>query len=146
MITINNWFICALIAMTSFASMTLLIKHLTYEVSAPVILFFLFVFTLLFFTIYLIASGTKPIISNSNLLFIIAAAFFAFLGNYFDVEALRQAPNTGYASAVKSGQIVIITLAAYYIFKDQVLNLTGIIGVLLIVSGVVLLSLQKTLA
>ncbi|MBA3035501.1 MAG: hypothetical protein FP814_03310 [Desulfobacterium sp.] len=63
----------------------------------------------------------------------------AFFVNLFDVEALRLAPNAGYAGAVKAGQILIITFAAYFLFQDQQLTWTGMLGVSLVFLGLLLL-------
>lgn len=52
-----------------------------------------------------------------------------------DVNALRLAPNAGYASAVKSGQILLVTIAAYWLFPDQRITAQGISGIVFIVIG-----------
>ena len=68
------------------------------------------------------------------------AIFAATVGNLCDVEAVKLSPNPGYASALKSGQILIITFASVLLFKDTTLSMQGITGVALVLAGVVLLA------
>lgn len=139
----QSWFIVALIGMLSFAGMALSLKKLTYVLPTSVILLYLFAFTAPVFLIYNIVTGTPLKIDYSALILLLLASMLAFVGNLCDVEALRLAPNAGYASAVKSGQIIVITIAAIFLFKDQRITVSGIIGVLLIFGGVFLLSHQR---
>ena len=133
----------ALIGMFSFACVALTLKRLTYLLPTPTILLYLFVVTSVFYAGHTVAKGMPLKMSQLSFLLIVLASFFAFIGNLCDVEALRLAPNAGYAAAVKSGQIVVITLVSYLLFKDQKLTLTGMLGVLMIFGGVCLLVIQK---
>jgi hypothetical protein len=54
---------------------------------------------------------------------------------------MRLAPNPGYASAIKGSQLVLITIAAYFLFSDVTLTVRGLSGVALILGGVILLAL-----
>ncbi len=139
----QSWFIFALVGMLSFACMALSLKKLTYSLPTSVILLYLFAFTAPVYLMYNVATGTPLKIDYPALFLLILAAMFAFVGNLCDVEALRLAPNAGYASAVKSGQIIVITIAAIFLFKDQRITISGVIGVLLIFCGVFLLSNQR---
>lgn len=139
----QSWFIFALIGMISFACMALSIKKLTYDLPTAVILLYLFAFTTPAYLIYNVATGTPLKINCSALLFLLMASVLAFIGNLCDVEALRLAPNAGYSSAIKSGQIIVITITAFLLFKDQRITLSGLVGVALIFCGVVLLSYQR---
>ena len=137
------WLIFALIGMISFACMALSLKKLTYDLPTSIILLYLFAFTTPIYLIYNVATGTPLKINSTALIFLLLASVFAFIGNLCDVEALRLAPNAGYASAIKSGQIIVITIMAFLLFKDQKITLSGIIGVSLIMGGVFLLSYQR---
>ena len=139
----QSWFVFALTGMLSFACMALSLKKLTYDLPTSVILLYLFAFTTPAYLMYNVATGTPLKIDSSALILLLLASVFAFIGNLCDVEALRLAPNAGYASAVKSGQIIVITVAALLLFKEQIITLSGFIGVSLIVLGVFLLSNQK---
>ncbi|MCG8548969.1 MAG: DMT family transporter [Desulfobacterales bacterium] len=139
----QNWFIFALIGMLSFACMALSLKKLTYNLPTSVILLYLFAFTTPAYLIYNVTTGTPLDINWTALLFLLLASVFAFIGNLCDVEALRLAPNAGYAAAIKSGQIIVITMMAFLLFKDQKITVSGLIGVALIFCGVFLLSYQR---
>jgi len=53
------------------------------------------------------------------------------------------APNAGYATAVKAGQILVVTFVAVLLFPYQEITTQGISGVIFIVVGIGLLALQK---
>lgn len=138
-----SWFLFALTGMLSFACMALSLKKLTYNLPTSVILLYLFAFTTPAYLMYNVVTGTPLKIDSTALILLLLASVFAFIGNLCDVEALRLAPNAGYASAVKSGQIIVITAAALLLFKDQRITLSGFIGVFLIFLGIFLLSNQR---
>ena len=139
----NSWFIYALISMLSFSGMALVLKKLTYMIPTPLILVYVFVFSSVMFISYQLKTAGDLKISLTPLLWILLATGFAFIANIFDLEALKHAPNAGFASAVKAGQILVITFAALYLFEDQKITWTGALGVLLIFCGIGLLAIQK---
>lgn len=138
-----NWFIYALISMLSFSGMALVLKKLTYTLPTSLILVYLFIFSSVMFISYQVKISGDLKINLSAILWLLLAAGLAFVANIFDLEALKHAPNVGFASAVKAGQILVITLAALYLFEDQKITWIGVVGVLLIFSGICLLATQK---
>lgn len=139
----HNWFIYALIGMLSFSGMALVLKKLTYMLPSSLILVYVFFFTALMFVSFQLKTSGDLKVGLTPLLWLLLAAALAFIANIFDLEALKHAPNAGFASAVKAGQILVITLAALFLFEDQKITWTGALGVLLIFSGVGLLATQK---
>ena len=139
----NSWFVYALIGMLSFSGMALVLKKLTYMLPTPLILVYVFTFSAVMFVSYQLKTAGDLKIGLTSLLWVLLAAFLAFVANIFDLEALKHAPNAGFASAVKAGQILVITLAALLLFEDQKITWTGTLGVLLIFSGIGLLAMQK---
>ena len=139
----NSWFVYALIGMLSFSGMALVLKKLTYMLPTPLILVYVFIFSAVMFVSYQLKTAGDLKIGLTPLLWVLLAAFLAFVANIFDLEALKHAPNAGFASAVKAGQILVITLAALLLFEDQKITWTGTLGVLLIFSGIGLLAMQK---
>ncbi len=125
-----------------FACMALLLKRLSLSLDTPLILLYLFAFTTILFFLYSLQGDTNYKIDSSLLILLLVASAFAFAGNYFDLQALSLAPNAGYAAAIKGGQIVLITIGAYYLFKDQSITISGATGVFLIVAGIALLSVE----
>lgn len=139
----NNWFIYALIGMLSFSGMALVLKKLTYMLPSSLILVYVFVFSAVMFVSFQLKTTGELKVGLIPLLWLFLAAALAFVANIFDLEALKHAPNAGFASAVKAGQILVITLAALFLFEDQKITWTGVLGVLFIFSGVGLLATQR---
>ena len=139
----NNWFLMALIGMLSFTGMALTLKKLTYSLPTHLILLYLFVVTSLISLGHNVRLGQSLKIDVKSFLLILLASIFAFFGNICDVEALRLAPNAGYASAVKSGQVLVIMVTAYFLFNEQQISWQGALGVLMIFSGIILLATQR---
>ena len=135
----ENWFFLAFLGMLSFAGMTLVLKQLTFNMPTPLILLYLFASATLLYLVYNLKTGVSLMVSSSSLLLIILAAILTFVANLCDVSAVKLAPNVGYASAVKSGQILVVTVAAYYLFRDQEISWNGVLGTVLIFLGIVFL-------
>jgi drug/metabolite transporter (DMT)-like permease len=139
----HSWFIYALIGMLSFSGMALVLKKLTYILPSSLILVYVFFFTAVMFVSYQLKTAGDLKIGLTPLLWLLLAAGLAFIANIFDLEALKHAPNAGFASAVKAGQILVITLAALFLFEDQKITWTGALGVMFIFGGIGLLALQR---
>jgi drug/metabolite transporter (DMT)-like permease len=143
MIEFSSWLPSALFGMISFACLTLTLKQLSYSVPTAVILAYGFSFTTILFFLQALRQGVSLRISWSVFALIALSSFFGFLANISDVNALRMAPNAGYATAVKAGQILVVTFVAVLLFPDQKISTQGISGVIFIVVGIGLLALQK---
>jgi drug/metabolite transporter (DMT)-like permease len=138
-----SWFVAAVAGMLSFACMSLTLKKLTYLLPTPVVLLYVFAITGTMYLVLGIKRGLQFNVGWQAIGLLGLASLFAFIGNLADLEALRLAPNPGFASAVKAGQIIVITFAALLLFPDQKLTFQGICGVLLVFCGILLLALQK---
>ncbi len=138
-----TWFVAALAGMFSFSCMALILKKLTYTLSTPIILFYVFAFTAVLYLSLSIKQGLKFNVGWQAIILLGMASVLALIGNLGDLQALKLAPNPGYASAVKAAQILVITFAALFIFPDQKLSAQGLFGVLLVASGVALIALQR---
>lgn len=123
--------------------MALVLKKLTYLLPTSLILVYVFVFTAVMFVSYQLKTVGDLKIGLTPLLWLLLAAGLAFVANIFDLEALKHAPNADFASAVKAGQILVITLAALFLFEEQKITWTGALGVMFIFSGIGLLALQR---
>jgi uncharacterized membrane protein len=135
-----TWVLYAICAAISFGAMLLVYKKLLLLGINPLILN-LFVFGITFFGFVLITGVTKTKIdvNASILLLLVLASFFAVVGNFCDVQATKNAPNPGYASAIKSTQIIIITLMAPLLFKSS-LTWPKLTGVILVLIGMIIIS------
>ena len=60
------------------------------------------------------------------------------IGNYFDIEAIKSAPNPGYAQAIKNTNIFVITMfSARYLSSE--FSLHGIAGTAIVFIGIIFL-------
>jgi len=136
----NIWIFYGFGAAISFGCMMLTYKKLLLMNLQPLVLnFFVFGLTFIGFSAWVSISNTPIKISTPMLLFLLLASCFAIMGNYFDVNAVKAAPNPGYSTTLKATQIVIVTLLAPIIF-DSHFNLQKLFGVFLVLSGVFLVS------
>ncbi len=124
--------------------MALLLKRLTMELALPIILAYLFALATLWLFLYSFRGLASYKVSGSLFALLLLASLLAVVANLFDLRALSLAPNAGYAAAIKGGQIILITLGAYFLFKGQSITVTGALGALMIVLGIGLLSIQPS--
>jgi drug/metabolite transporter (DMT)-like permease len=136
-----NWTTSAFIAMISFAMMILIFKKLTGTSMLPeVINFYFFLFSTVAFLIFNILKKTKLDLPINYMYLFILAALVAITANYFSIIAIKFAPNPGYAKAIQSFDVVVITVASIFLFGSEI-TFTKAIGVAFSIIGLILLSL-----
>lgn len=79
--------------------------------------------------VYLLQNNPTAILGYSGF------GLFIFIANMFLFYSIDKSPNPGYARAVKSLNIVFLTLIGYFLFNKQ-LTFEKILGILLILIGV----------
>ena len=137
----NLWILYGLGAALMYACMILTYKKLLLMNINPLLLnLFVFIFVSIGFAAWVTISKTKIELSGWMVLFLIAAAIFSLVGNSLEILSTKGAPNPGYATALKSGQVIIITLAAALIFKSD-MTWYKIVGVATVIGGIVLISI-----
>ncbi len=136
-----NWFILSLITAFSFTVMTLLFRITTDKGLPPLTGFFyiLLVATILF-GFYNFSIKESFIINKNIIIILIIAGIFSFIGNAAGSKALAAAPNPGYAQAVGSFRIVLITFTSIFLFALKP-NILGILGSISVFIGLFLLSM-----
>jgi len=155
-----GWIAYALIANLCFAGMVLLYKKLGHTrvngslLPMPVTLFYLFgIGTILYFIhVSVLYFNSPDVVGNpAALLFntsgvaiwmwvvIIATGVFMYVGNICFIKAVSMAPNPGYAVAIESTKAVLIAVASYFLFSDD-LEWMHSAGVLLCVVGVTVIT------
>lgn len=136
-----NWLAYSFVAMISFVVMILLFKKLTVmEPKTEVINFYFFLFTAVAFFFFAIIKKVQLEFPSKSLPLFILIAIIAVIANYASVSAIRSAPNPGYVRGIQTLEVVIITIAALFLFKSEITPIK-FIGILLSVCGVILLSL-----
>ena len=71
----------------------------------------------------------------SSLLFIFLAGVFAAIGHWVDFEAIKRAPNPGYATAIRNCSILPIIFLSVFIFNSE-LNPWKLAGAVVILAGI----------
>lgn len=137
---IQSWFINGLLTAACFAGMVLAYKKLLLMGIKPLVLnFFLFGLVFIGFLIWnLIEKNDFAAITPKMALFLLVAALFSLLANFFDVHAIKTAPNPGYAATLKSCQIVFIALLSPFLFQSA-LSAYSFIGILFVILGIFLI-------
>ena len=135
-----TWFLYSLGAMISFSGMTLMVRKLASTIHGGVLAMLMLATVTFLYAVSLFIKKVPISLTREQIGFIILAALFSFVGNVCDVESIRMAPNPGYASAVKGGQMVIITIAAYFLFSGVTISIKGLVGIAFVLSGVIILA------
>jgi drug/metabolite transporter (DMT)-like permease len=136
-----SWVLYSIIAMIGFATMILLFKKLTImEPKTEVINFYFFMFTSIAFFLFSTLRKVQLHFPGKSLALFILLAVIAVVANYASVSAIRSAPNPGYVRGIQSFEVVIITIAAFFLFRSEITTVK-VIGMLLSLCGVVLLSI-----
>lgn len=141
----NNWIRYGFVGVVFASVYTLLIKELSASIPAEVFLFYVTTGQLIFFYFIHRNEINKQKYSKNILAFGFVLATLSYLGNHFEIEAVKLAPNLGYVAAVKLGQIVIVTLLGDFITGHKALNSRRLLSVLTICIGLFLISSQKSL-
>lgn len=136
-----TWFIYSLGAMVSFTGLALIMKKLSMTVDSMLGSMLVLVFAALVNCLIGLTKKMNYALTAWEWLMLVTAGACICIGNFLDIEAMRLAPNPGYASAIKGSQLVLITIAACFLFSDVTLSVRGFSGVALILAGVVLLAL-----
>ena len=134
-----GWFIYAIIAMVALTINFLLIKKiLNLGIRSEIVLIYIFGISAIIILIYSVSTKASINISRYVFLFILLAAIFAIIGNFFLFKSMGISPNPGYALAVSGVHILLVAIASIFIFKSDFSLVKGV-GVILAVIGIILL-------
>ena len=138
----QTWVLYGIGSEICFAGMTLVYKKLLSSNINPLVLnLFVFGLTFVGFIVWNTVTKTKIELNTSLFLFLVLASVFALLGNFLDVQAVKDAPNPGYANTLKATQLVLITLIAPLLFNSS-LTWPKLGGVILVLVGGAIVSLS----
>lgn len=137
-----QWYIYSIIAMLSFSAMILLVRKIRDSgFSSMQVNIFLFGFSFIGF----MALGyreAKLVFRNNKIKLFLKLVFFAsvfsLIGNYFDIEAIKIAPNPGYAQAIKNANILVITIFSAR-FLSSNFSFYGFMGAVIVFIGIIFL-------
>ncbi len=140
------WYIYSMLTSFSFVGLYLCIRWLTGKGFAPKqILLFMVGFALLgFFGVT--APSLRHVVNSDNFLgFLAAAAFagiFSSIGHWADFEAIKRAPNPGFATAIRNCSILPVTILSVFLF-DSSFNLLKLLGIFVILVGIIALMIER---
>jgi drug/metabolite transporter (DMT)-like permease len=141
-----SWYIFSILAALSFTGMVLCTRYLGNRgFSSEQILLFILGFA--FFGFFIVNVGTLNTIWESenflSFVFMMAVvSVFIVIINWTGFTAVIKAPNPGFPGAIKGGSALLTTLISVLIFGSS-LNLVELLGILLIISGIALLIIEK---
>jgi len=140
------WYLYSFPTAFSFVGLYLCVKWLTSRGFEPkqILLFMIGCASLGFLGA---AAPSLPTIVRSSELpsFLAAGSFagvFAAIGHWADFEAIKKAPNPGFATAIRSSSILPVTVFSVFLFGSSFHPLK-LIGALLILAGVVALVVER---
>lgn len=135
-----TWLIYTLISVFFTAAMVLIFKKTTMQgVDAAVILFVLFSVAALLYGAHLLVNRTSFNVGGWPLILIVLAAICSYVANLLQVKSIALAPNPGYVFAIVSLNVVLVTVASYFLFSSEITLVRGI-GIMLGIIAVALIS------
>ncbi len=135
-----KWLELSLLSAFLMAGVTLASKYvLARGVKESLLLFWGFVFGAVIMAAYILYKKQPVKAEISSLVLIALVITVALLGNYFFFKAINLAPNPGYAAAISSLNVVIVTVLSLLLFKSELTPIKGL-GVVLAAVSVFLLS------
>lgn len=131
------WYVFSFLALVSLAGMTLCVRALTDRgVPAPHVLFLLVAFVFAgFLAVNIIHPSSvwqSPVLGTFLFAISIAGAT-SVVGNWFGFEAIRRAPNPGYAVAFKNVSVLPVAFLSLSLFGSEwdPIRFLGVLGVLI---------------
>ncbi|MBI4101670.1 MAG: EamA family transporter [Candidatus Nealsonbacteria bacterium] len=140
------WYFYSILSSLSLAGMVLLVRKLTVRgFSSKQILLFLCGFVFFgFLAENLVSPG--PLWQSENvssfLLVMLAAGFFAVIGNWANFESIKRASNPGYPAAIGYTTALPVLLFSVLFFQSE-LSILKFLGVGLVVLGIIFLVFDR---
>ena len=139
-VALMKWFGFSALSAILMALAALASKYvLNRGVKESLLLFWGFIFGALLMAVYMIYKKEPVKIEIAPLAIVILVITVSLLGNYFYFRAINLAPNPGYAAAVSSLNVVVVTVLSLFLFKSELTPIKGL-GVALAAVSVFLLS------
>lgn len=136
-----DWFAYSLIGMVSFALMILLYKKLLLLGLNPTTLN-LYIFGLVFIGLLFVTlkSKTPVSVSKNIIILLLVTSVFSLIGNTSQLKAFDKAPNPGYAVAVLSTQVILVTVLSKILFGSD-FSFWKIVGIVVTMLGIAIIAL-----
>lgn len=140
------WFAYSILSALFFVGLYLCIRWMTDRgFATKQILLFMIGIALLGF-LGATAPSLRKVLSSENFLPFLAAGTFAgissSIGHWADFEAIKRAPNPGFATSIRNASVLPVTILSVMLFHSQFLFIR-LLGVFLILAGVIALVIQR---
>ena len=140
------WYVYSFPTSFSLVGLYLCVKWLTSKEFEPKqILLFMIAFASLGFLAAAAPSIATTVRSSQFLSFLAAGTFagiFAAIGHWADFEAIKKAPNPGFATAIRNSSILPVTVFSVLLFGSS-FHFLKLVGAVLILAGVVALVVER---
>jgi drug/metabolite transporter (DMT)-like permease len=134
-----NWFLKSLIGMLFTAGAIIALKALTSRgVPTEFMTASYFILMAAITAAFIFSRKINIPVAKKIAPLIIILGILGAAANFILFEAVRMAPNPGYAMAIFHTEIVLVAVASVFLFKSE-LNWKSLLGVLLVAAGVILL-------
>lgn len=136
-----SWIVYSLIAAVAFAGLVLTYKKLLLlGINQLVLNVSIFFLVFLGFAATVVYKKVPLQLSTAMILFLLLAAVFSFIGNYFQVKSYNESPNPGYASTLVATQLILITVFSIFLYGSE-FNWVKVVGIVIVILGSYLVSL-----
>jgi drug/metabolite transporter (DMT)-like permease len=140
------WYVYSILTSLSFVGLYLCIRWMTNKGFAPrQILLFMIGLAMLGFLAVAAPSLHRVWSSDQFTGFLKAASFagiFAAVGHWADFEAIKRAPNPGFATSIRNSSILPVTILSVFLFGSP-FDFRKLIGAVLVLIGIVALLVEK---
>jgi len=139
-----TWKIYALLSMAVLSVMVLLITSQTKKgVSVAFVMLLIGFIWFLGYGFWTYQEGVNFQISKEMLLILTISGILSIFGNWLLFQAATLAPNPGVAFAISDSKAALITLLSIVFLGTGVIDLAKIVGILMCVSGIIMLNISK---
>lgn len=137
----SDWIVLSLLSMLALSVVFLLFKRIgDVGVGSGALLLYYFSVCALFLLGHSVFNRLPLQVDLPVLGLILVSGLLGAVGNVLMIDAMKAAPNPGFALAIVGANTLLVTVASVFLFKSEFTLVKGI-GALLAVLGVVLLGL-----
>lgn len=138
----NNWFILSLISALGFGIIPLFLKSVQQTIPPQIVIAMYYSFASIILWIVAFTTTKVKMPDTKHIVLIALVAVIAAASDLAIVYAYKIASNAGFPRSIQALSIVIATILSAILYR-QFPGAIGVIGTILIFSGVVMLALVK---
>jgi uncharacterized membrane protein len=133
------WIFQSIITMICITCLYLIYKSLgSAGVSTSILLTYFHLFGLPYYFIHSKLNSNSFKLNIHSIGLIILAATIGYISNICHLEAIKNAPNPGYCSAIVDGKLLMITILSIFLFNSHV-SYRSLSGIIICIIGMILI-------